>query len=129
MIQEPFRRRSKVVKLVLVGVAGTAATMSGGCSKVSYQRNIYANAADCARDYSQTVCSSKGELGFGNFKGPLYRLVNGIPSACQTGDPGSGAFTSSRKISTQVDRNGFGVSCNRRRTGTGSSSRQSFWGG
>jgi hypothetical protein len=126
---QPLRRRSRSVNLVLVGVAGTAASLAGGCSGgvVSYQRNVYNSVADCARDYSAGLCQSRGYSAGTTFVGPVYRLRNGIPSACRSDDPGAGRRGSPR-IGTQIDRGGFGVSCSRRSSSRSSSGR-SFWGG
>jgi uncharacterized protein YgiB involved in biofilm formation len=130
MTQLPARRRSRSVKLVLVGVAGTAATLAGGCSSggVSYQRNVYRTLEDCIRDYSLAVCQSKGYKLGGEYVGPTYRLVRGSPQSCRSEDPGDGRFHSNR-VSTMVERSGFGVSCSRRSSSSRSSGRSSFWGG
>lgn len=129
MTQGLARRRSRSVNLVLVGVAGTAASLVGGCSggSISYQRNVYKSLADCALDYSQSTCLAKGYNAGDTYVGPVYRMKNGIPSSCRAEDPGDGRSHSVR-FSTQVERSGFGVSCSRR-SSSSSSSRSSFWGG
>lgn len=128
------RWRSRAVNLVLLGTAGSLATLLGGCSGSTtysndYHRNVYASAADCARDYSPSQCTSGSTGGVSRVLGPTYRVVGGLPSACATGDPGpgrlSGGLASPR---TGIERGGFGPSCGRRRyTSSGRGTR--FFGG
>lgn len=112
MSETPKRRRSRSVDLAILGTAGGAMSMLGGCSPASYQRNVYRSLADCAADYSMAVCSANGHQGAGTFLGPVYRIVNGRPSACRSGDPGGGPVLSSLRTGVHpVSRGGFGTSC------------------
>lgn len=123
MSAEAPRWRSRAVNLVLLGTAGSLATMLGGCSGGSgmtysndYHRNVYASAADCARDYSPLQCSAEGTPNRPRVLGPAYRMVAGLPSACATGDPGPGRLSSGlASPRTGIERGGFGPSCSRRR--------------
>lgn len=131
MSGETTRWRSRAVNLVLLGTAGSLATLLGGCSSGTtwsndYHRNVYASAADCAADYGSAVCSSKGTQQDKRFLGPAYRMIGGIASACGSGDPGPGKGLASPR--TSIERGGFGPSCSRRRyTSSGRGTR--FFGG
>ncbi|MGE0699576.1 MAG: hypothetical protein AB7O57_10805 [Hyphomicrobiaceae bacterium] len=128
------RWRSKAVDLVLLGTAGSLASLLGGCSgsgpsttySNDYHRNVYASAADCARDYGAAVCAAKGTERFSQYLGPTYRVVSGIPAPCHSSDPGPGRLAAASPR-TSVERGGFGPSCSRRSTRRSWST--SSWGG
>ncbi|MDX2158722.1 MAG: hypothetical protein SFW09_19645 [Hyphomicrobiaceae bacterium] len=113
------RWRSRGVDLVLLGTAGSLATLLTGCSGNSssysndYHRNVYGSAADCAADYGETLCVQKGEPQLGSrYLGPAFRMVAGRPSACHSSDPGPGRALNSPRI--DIQRGGFGPKCSRR---------------
>ena len=129
MTQVRSRWRSEAVNLVLVGATtSVVATGLGGCSRVTYERNVYDSAARCAADYDLVRCQSQGQAdGARRFLGPVYRVRAGVPSSCRSTDPGPGRTwrTGQPAYLTKqpVARGGFGVSCSQ------SSSRSSrFWG-
>lgn len=144
----PERRpwRSGAVRLVLLGTAGTAlAAVLGGCSRVSYQRNVYRDVLDCSADYSGDVCRLKGKDDWGGYLGPVYRTVGGVPRPCNSNDPGQGRTSvlpaadgaaqkaMLRKSVLKVERGGFGTadisSCDRRASHGYSSRRSRRWWG
>lgn len=128
MSDTPKRRRSRSVDLAILGTAGGAMSMLGGCSQASFQRNIYRSFADCAADYTTAACSADGHQDAGTYLGPVYRIVNGRPSACRASDRGGGPVHTSRKIGTlPVSRGGFGTSCPSSSSSSGSGRR--FWSG
>ena len=134
MIPARLRWRSKAVNLAMLGTAGGLMTGLSGCGQSgTFHRNIYNGLLDCAADYSALICSSKGEQGNGRFLGPVYRMVGGRPSSCNSHDPGGGPALGSRRIATEIERGGFGVACRSRSWSSGSSgsSRSGFhsWGG
>jgi hypothetical protein len=121
------RWRSRGVELLLLGTAGSLATLLGGCSSGSsthhssdYHRNVYRSAADCAVDYGAELCRVKGEQAFSDrFVGPPYRVLSGRPSACHSSDPGPGRALASPRV--EIQRGGFGPRCS-------SSSRRRYAG-
>jgi len=119
------RWRSRAVNLVLLGTAGSLATLLGGCSSGKtysneYHRNVYASAEDCAKDYSAAQCSTGGTNQLvGRYLGPAYRMIAGRPLACSASDPGPGRGLQSARLG--IERGGFGPSCNRRRASRSSS--------
>lgn len=127
------RWRSRAVDLVLLGTAGSLATLLGGCSggntgySNDYHRNVYATASDCARDYSALSCTQRATTST-QFLGPPYRVIGGIASACHSSDMGAGRL---RALSPRVDvlRGGFGPSCRRTSSSSGGRSwTHSSWG-
>jgi hypothetical protein len=131
MSGEAPRWRSRAVNLVLLGTAGSLVTLLGGCSggntgySNDYQRNVYASAEDCARDYSPLACTPRASTST-QFLGPPYRAVGGVPSACQSSDPGPGRLLVG---SPRVDvlRGGFGPRCGQAGSGGGRSWGRSSW--
>lgn len=124
------RWRSRTVDLVLLGTAGSLMTMLGGCSSGTvfsndYHRNVYASAADCAKDYSIGLCMLRTPNGT-QYLGPAYRVIGGIPASCQSSDPGPGRL---RTLSPRVEvaRGGFGPRC--RQSSSNRSWHSSSWGG
>lgn len=132
MRQARSRWRSEAVNLVLVGATTTVVAAGlGGCSRDTFQRNVYRSAGDCAADYDMLRCQSMGQSdGPVRFLGPIYRVSGGVPSACRSSDPGGGRSwrtgTPLFQAKQPVARGGFGASCPSRSTSR-SSSR--FWGG
>jgi len=124
------RRRSRQVRLALVGTGSLMATGLAACGDSgTFHRNIYASKEACARDYNLSQCDDAGAaaatgLGSRIVRGPVYRMVKGRPSACNSSDPGPGrswsGLTSAERVSVEpVVRGGFGTSCpstTRRRT-------------
>ncbi len=127
MIEERPRWRSKAVNLVVLGTAGSLATLLSGCSSDSgtYHRNVYKNHADCVFDYRGSVCSTEVLATGPKVLGPAYRMVNGQPSACNGRDPGAGPSWNARRIGVEPARGGFGC----RRSSSASSSGRSFFRG
>lgn len=112
--QSPRRRRSRAVKLTLVGGTGSLAALLAGCSggNQTWHRNVYKSLDDCASDYSRVICASDGQAQRAAFLGPVYRMVNGRPSACRSSDRGAGPAWNSRRTGVEsVVRGGFGTSC------------------
>lgn len=125
------RWRSETVNLVLVGATTTVVAAGlGGCSRVTYERNVYDNIDKCIADYDVTRCLSDYQgNGVMRFRGPVYRVKGGVPSACRSTDPGPGrSWRTGRPnyaAKQPVARGGFGISCSQ----SSSSSRSSrFWG-
>lgn len=124
----PRRRRSRAVRLTIIGSAGGLATLIGGCSSQpgTWHRNVYGSVEDCAADYTRTVCVTEGTQRPAAFSGPAYRMVGGRPAPCTSSDRGAGPTWNTRRISVEaVDRGGFGTSCpsRSRRWGSGGGSR------
>lgn len=129
------RWRSRAVDLVLLGTAGSLATLLGGCSgsgmtySSDYHRNVYASTADCARDYTLAQCTSETSAGRTRVIGPTYRVVAGLPVPCASGDAGAGRLSAAlASPRTGIERGGFGPRCGRR-SYTSSSRGTRFFGG
>lgn len=140
------RWRSGAVRLAVLGTAGTAiAAMLGGCSRASYQRNVYRDVLDCSADYSSDICRLKGKDDWGGYLGPVYRMIGGRASPCNGNDPGEGRTSVGpaagpeaqkamlRKTVLKVERGGFGTSdissCDKRaRHGYSSRGSRRWWG-
>lgn len=122
------RWRSRSVDLRLLGTAGSLMTLLAGCSSATFQRNVYRSVEDCAADYNQTTCHSRGQQLVNRFLGPVYRLVAGRPSSCNSSDPGAGTFASRRIGIEPVTRGGFGTAC-RSRTYSSHGTRSRFFTG
>lgn len=129
MSEAPSRWRSKAVRLVVLGTAGSLAALLTGCSSgpESHYRNVYANQQDCERDYDVVRCTSGAQTGLTRVLGPAYRVVGGRPSSCTSSDPGPGR-NGALSPRTGVERAGFGPSCSRRRTASGGRSTRFFGG-
>lgn len=112
---KPRRWRSEAVPLKVLGSTGALVALGlGGCSQGTYHRNIYNNAADCVADYSATQCSLRADGTGRAHLGPVYRMVNGVPSACRSSDPGGGRAATLREKVETVQRSGFGATCRTR---------------
>jgi hypothetical protein len=128
------RWRSKAVKLALLGsTGGLMSTTLAGCSLLdrgTYHRNVYSSFADCIADYPSFRCSPAGFGSGGHQLGPVYRMVGGVPRACNSSDPGPGSAArggKSPRISVQsVKRGGFGTACATRSTSRRYGSRSSW---
>jgi hypothetical protein len=135
MTDAPPRRRSRHVRLALVGTGSLMATGLAACGDSgTFHRNVYASREACARDYNVSQCDDVGAtaaagLGGQIVRGPVYRMVKGRPSACNSSDPGPGrswsGITSAERIAVEpAARGGFGTSCrstSRRRSSYGRS--------
>ncbi len=125
------RWRSRAVDLVLLGTAGSLMTLLGGCSSNAvysndYHRNVYASAADCAKDYSVVTCTPRTANGT-QYLGPAYRMLAGVPIACHSSDPGAGRL-SALSPRVEVARGGFGPRCRQASSSSGGRSwRTSSW--
>lgn len=111
MTGKASRWRSRSVDLRLLGTAGSLVTLLAGCSDGSHQRNVYNNETDCGLDYPLSTCTQRGYSQGNRFFGPVYRVVNGIPKACNSQDPGGG-LAPTHRVSVEPVRGGF--SCSRR---------------
>jgi hypothetical protein len=104
---EPGRRRSLLVNLTALGVAGAVAVpyLPQGNE---LRRNVYADRESCVRDYSPDQCeppSSSSAVGHGSWRGPGYYSDRSLPEA--KADPGAGRIGLSGGTETSV-RGGFG---------------------
>jgi uncharacterized protein YgiB involved in biofilm formation len=113
------RWKSSAVDLRLLGTAGSLVTLLAGCSNATHHRNVYKGVEDCAADYTTSTCQSSGSQLTDRFLGPVYRMVRGRPSSCNSQDPGAGLLATRRIGVEQVVRGGF--ACRR-----SSSSRSSY---
>lgn len=119
------RWRSRSVNLRVLGSAGSLVTLLAGCSNANYERNVYKNESDCGLDYPLSVCVSQGSRESSRFLGPVYRVVNGRPSSCDSRDPGAGSLITPRIGVEPALRGGFGCS---RRSGWSRSTRNNSSG-
>ena len=127
MTCKPGRWKSRSVDLRVLGTAGSLVTLLAGCSGGSNQRNVYNSEADCGLDYALSVCTTRGYARGGQFFGPVYRVVKGVPQSCNSQDPGPGSLPTHR-VSIEPVRGGLG--CSRRsswRSGSGSSNSGYRW--
>jgi len=90
------RKRSKSVRLALMGAAAGAALTTSGCGQ-DVQRNRYATMEDCVADYSSAQCHADYPLGM---NGSMFRSGRGLyvygpwyqPDASDSNDPGAGRY-------------------------------------
>jgi len=68
------RKRSKSVRLALMGAAAGAALTTSGCGQ-DVQRNRYASMEDCIADYSVAQCHADYPLGM---NGSMFRGGRGL---------------------------------------------------
>lgn len=122
----PVRWRSRSVDLRLLGTAGSLVTLLAGCSSGTYHRNVYNSGADCAADYSLSICNQHGSPQSDRFLGPMYRMLNGRGASCDSRDPGPGPLASRRVGVEPVVRGGFACRNSRRSYGSRSGSRSFF---
>ncbi len=109
------RWRSEAVPLRVLGSTGALVALGlGGCSQGSFHRNVYDSAADCAMDYSASQCTARAEGRATAYLGPVYRMADGVASACRSGDPGGGRTATLRRGIELVQRGGFGSTCRSR---------------
>jgi uncharacterized protein YgiB involved in biofilm formation len=95
-----LERKSRTVRLVLMGAAVGGSSLLAGCGGEDVQRNSYKSQSDCVADYSDRECrpdypvngytSHSALLYYGPWYHSNYR--NGTRIA---GDPGPGRFYSS----------------------------------
>jgi hypothetical protein len=119
-----MRWRSSVVDLKLLGTAGSLVTLLAGCSNATHHRNVYKDIEDCVSDYSTATFHQYGTQQTNRFLGPVYRMANGRPSACNGQDPGAGRLGTRRIGTEQVVRGGFAC---RRGSSYRNSNRGSRW--
>lgn len=112
----PTRWKSRSVDLRLLGTAGSLVTLLAGCSNASHHRNVYKGVEDCAADYTTSTCHQSGTQRADRFLGPVFRMVGGRPSSCDSRDPGAGTLATRRIGTEQVTRGGF--ACRRSSTGS-----------
>ncbi len=94
-----LERKSKAIRLVIMGAAVGGSALLAGCGGEDVQRNRYKSQSDCVADYSDLDCrpdypvagSSSGRTLF--YYGPWYhsKYRSGTRIA---GDPGPGRFYS-----------------------------------
>lgn len=110
MTAMPEQRRSNVVFLSLVGVAGAAIIAVDAFPGTEMRRNMYADRTACERDYSPQQCQPSSYSGgvsyvsYGYWSGPEYAANRGQAS---TGDPGPGR-TGVHASTVSSVRGGFG---------------------
>ncbi len=125
MTQRSSRWRSRSVNLRVLGTAGSLVTLLAGCSNATYERNVYKDDTDCGLDYPLSICSQQGTRDGNRYLGPVYRVVDGRPSSCNSRDPGPGPISSRRIGVEPALRGGFGCS---RRSGWSRSTRNNSSG-
>jgi hypothetical protein len=109
------KRRSNIVLLSLIGANCAVIAAAELFPGTEMRRNVYADRADCERDYSPSQCapansggSSSGGgagAGAGRWFGPAYTADRKATTA--SGDPGSGRFGLQAATETSI-RGGFG---------------------
>jgi hypothetical protein len=108
---DPDRRRSLMVNLTVLGIAGAIAVphLPAGAE---LRRNVYRDRESCIRDYSADACeapqSSARSDGFGHggfWRGPRYYSDRSLAEA--RADPGAGRIGLSSGTETSI-RGGFG---------------------
>lgn len=105
-------RRSNIVILSLMGVAGAGIIAAEAFPGTEMRRNLYADRASCERDYSPAQCDRSGStvtythVGYygGDWRGPEYAANRGSVPA---GDPGPGR-TGVHASTVSSVRGGFG---------------------
>lgn len=101
------QRRSQLVTLSLIGVAGAAIVAAEALPGTPMRRNLYADRAACEADYSPSQCQpatlSGGYAGHG-WWGPEYTASR---RAAPAGDPGPGRHGLPHSVGRSV-RGGFG---------------------
>jgi hypothetical protein len=121
---DPHRRRSLIVRLTLVGVAGAILFGPMLPEGKEVRRNQYRNQADCERDYSRAQCEAPrpsggsggggggsgggvgGSGGGGYWRGPEYVANRTLPEARTDAGPGRGGI----RVGTEGSmRGGFGM--------------------
>jgi hypothetical protein len=111
-VPDDRNRRSSVVFLSLIGLASTVAIADEAIPQpVEMRRNVYANRADCLRDYppppDQCEAQSSGGGGSGGgYHGPYYSSNR---SSATTSDPGPGRAGTTAVAHETSYRGGFGA--------------------
>jgi len=90
------RKRSKSVRLALMGAAAGAALTTTGCGQ-DVQRNRYTTMEDCVADYSTAQCHADYPVGM---NGSMFRDGRGLyvygpwyrPDVSDASDPGPGRY-------------------------------------
>jgi hypothetical protein len=106
---DPDRRRSLIVQVTTLSLAG--AFMAGPLLPAGkeFRRNIYQDQESCERDYSPSQCepqhSGGGAGGGGGWIGPRYYGDRSEPGA--KSDPGPGRLGLATRVETSI-RGGFG---------------------
>lgn len=115
-------RRSRNVRLVLIGAAGLALLSAAGCTdRRESKRNQYASREDCLKDYPENQCTNaRGTVipGGGFWYGPWYGRA--VARAGMV-DPGPGATAvqgrSAFATASETRRGGFGATAAHRPVG------------
>lgn len=104
-------RRSTIVTLTVLGLFASLFVADKAIPQgTEMRRNVYANRADCERDYSSNQCqqNSGGGTGGGGggYHGPYYRANR---TAAPVDDPGPGRTGATRVSYETSYRGGFGA--------------------
>jgi hypothetical protein len=107
-VPDDRNRRSNIVLLSVVGLVSTVAIADKAIPQpTEMRRNVYANRADCERDYPPDQCQSQNSGGSGGgFHGPYYSANR---SNAGTGDPGPGRTGTTAVAHETSYRGGFGA--------------------
>lgn len=110
MADDDNKRRSNIVTLTVLGLFATVFVADKAIPQgTEMRRNVYANQADCERDYSPNQCqqSSGGGSGTaGGYHGPYYSANR---SNAPANDPGPGRTGVTRASFETSYRGGFGA--------------------
>ena len=109
MANDGGNRRSNIVTLTVLGLFTSVVIADKAIPQATeMRRNVYANRADCERDYRSDQCQQNtgGSGGGGWYHGPYYSANRtGAPS----GDPGPGRVGATRAAYETSYRGGFGA--------------------
>lgn len=113
MADDGDKRRSNIVTLTVLGLFASVFIADKVIPQgTEMRRNLYANRADCERDYSTNQCQpsstggSSGTGGGGGYHGPYYR-ANRVSAPVE--DPGPGRIGATHASYETSYRGGFGA--------------------
>jgi hypothetical protein len=109
MADDGSKRRSNIVTLTVLGLFASVFVADKAIPQgTEMRRNVYANRADCERDYSPSQCqqSTGGGSGGVGYHGPYYSATRTNATA---GDPGPGRTGVARVSYETSYRGGFGA--------------------
>jgi hypothetical protein len=111
MADDGNKRRSNAVSLTILGLFATVFIADKAIpAATEMRRNVYANRADCERDYPPSQCEADNggsySSGGGGYHGPYYTASR---SSAPAGDPGPGRTGAIRASYETSYRGGFGA--------------------